>query len=201
VPNPSVTLDQFVGVRQAQDQWCWAAVAASIHNYFATIAYPQREPLPQCVFVTHQLEALGGGCRKKSVPKACATEKCFNPKANRPSHLNWQLERCGLLHVSINCDGTDQVHDGKIFHGGFDAFEVAAAIDAGCPVALRVLLRIENGHAISHFLVIVGYESRSLERFVIWDSNFGYRYLTLNELLFLYGPLEQKYLTQQKVTV
>ena len=102
------------------------------------------------------------------------------------------------MRASINCDGTDQVcQDGQLYHGGFDGLVIKAQIDAGCPAALRVLLRVEDGVAISHFLVITGYDPASLERLEIWDPNLGGRYITHEELLLLYGPLEQIYLTKE----
>src|SRR5882724_2970504 len=104
------------------------------------------------------------------------------------------------MRASINCDGTVQVfHDGALYdlyHVGFNGLVIKAQIDAGCPAALRVLLRGDEGVAISHFLVITGYDPASLERLEIWDPNLGSRYITHEELLLLYGPLEQIYLTR-----
>lgn len=196
--NPPVTLRGFRGVRQAQDEWCWAAAAASIYDYFAAQAMPPRPPRAQCRFIAEQFPGIDG-CLQGGRPDACLTEKCFNPAANRPSHLNTPLRRHGLLRAQINCDGTEQRgEDGLLHDGGFDALEVRRSIDEGCPVAIRVLLRVQNGNPISHFLIIVGYEPETLERFVLWDPNVGTRYLTFDEVQLLYGPLEQKYLTRQQ---
>lgn len=198
VASGLVELPNFVGVRQAQSEWCWAAAAASIYNYFAVHAEPPRDKRSQCFFVDRQFRGIGA-CFKENTPGDCTTRRCFNPAANKPGHLNYELQLDGLLTAQINCDGTDQMGhwDLKLHHGGFDALEIKAAIDGGCPIALRLLLRVENGQPISHFLVIVGYDLASLDFFKIWDPNRGFRYLSLEELVFSYGPLEQKYLTQQ----
>jgi hypothetical protein len=192
-------LPHFVGIRQAQTEWCWAAAAASIYNYFACRAEPPRATRPQCFFVDRQFPN-SSPCFEQMQPKACRTDQCFNPAANKPGHLNDELRKDHLLAAQINCDGTDQVGqwDRRIHHGGFDALEIKKAIDGGCPIALRVLLRIEDGQPISHFLAIVGYDPASLDRFKIWDPDRGFRYLSREEVLLSYGPLEQKYVTRQK---
>jgi Papain-like cysteine protease AvrRpt2 len=190
-----VKLQNFRGINQAQSQWCWAAAAASIYNYYGSHATPARTSQPQCAFVQDQIKVCG--CLRGLRNGSCFKKRCWNPAANLPEHLNLELTRWGLLEFPINCDGTEQRFGDRVFSGGFDWHEVAAYIDAGRPIGLRVMVSMDLTGSASHFLIIVGYHRRPAERMVIWDPYYGERHLTLEELNSLYGPLEQKYLTKQ----
>jgi hypothetical protein len=188
-----VRLKNFRGINQAQDQWCWAAAAASIYNYYGAHATPERISQPQCAFVPDQVR--GFSCRLKLRNGSCFKESCPNPDTNRPEQLKRELQKWDLLEFAIDCDGTEQRCGDRVFSGGFDWQEVETYIDAGRPIGIRVMVSMGFTGAVSHFLVIVGYYRRPAERIVIWDPNYGERHLTLDELTSLYGPLEQKYLT------
>jgi hypothetical protein len=190
-----VILESFRGVFQAQPDWCWAAANASIYNYYGARAKPIRVVQPQCVFIIDQ-EGIDGCCRPDR-PGTCIKSQCFNRATSVPEHLNMELAKYGLLEFSVNCDGTDQKKGTLLSHGGFDGDEVRRYIDTGRPIGLRIVVSMDGDKPISHFLIIIGYYPVAADRIVIWDPYLGERHLTLEELVYLYGPLEQKYLTKQ----
>jgi hypothetical protein len=193
-PTQPVMLPNFQGERQAQQQWCWAAAAASIYNYYGATVNPIRSAQPQCVFVSDQ-EGVDG-CTLNPRPGTCIKTQCFNRATSIPEHLNIELAKYDLLEFSVTCDGTDQRLGDHVFHGGFDGDEIRTYIDSGRPIALRVLLAIVDDRPISHFVIITGYYPVAADRIVIWDPYVGEQHLTQEEFRSLYGPLEQKYLTK-----
>ena len=192
----AVTLQGFNGIKQAQNEWCWAAAAASIYNWYGIRANPGSAPRPQCKFIRDQIKGTAA-CLRHAFDGKCLSERCPNPVTSRPEHLNLELQKYGLLRFSINCDGTTQSLDNHVCYGGFDWHEVRTNIDDGCPIGLRVMVSRDWLGTISHFLVIIGYYPPPAERVVIWDPFTGRQDLTLDELTLSYGPLEQKYLTKQ----
>jgi hypothetical protein len=194
-PEP-VRLEGFKGVRQAQDQWCWAAAAASIYNFYGAQASPSRLWQPQCVFVRDQERNLDG-CLLNPRPGTCIGSQCFNPATSVPEHLNRELKDYDLLECSVTCDGTDKIVDNRVYHGGFDGNEIRTWIDGGRPIGLRVCVSIVDDEPVSHFVIIIGYYPVDADRIIIWDPDIGERHLTQEEFQFIYGPLEQKYLTKQ----
>jgi hypothetical protein len=195
--NPiPVRLVNFHGITQAQFEWCWTAVTASIYNYYGARATPPRQSQPQCVFVRDQFKGLDG-CLRNPRPGTCLETRCFDPSTSMPGHLNIELRDYDLLDISVNCDGTDTKRGEEVFHGGFDWHEVRTNIDAGRPIGLRVMVSFDEIGPISHFLVVIGYYPIPGDRIVIWDPFLGEKHITFEELAFLYGPPEQKYLTKQ----
>jgi hypothetical protein len=194
-----VMLKGFTGVRQAQLDWCWAAAAASIYNYYAGHATPKRKEKSQCSFVHDQIKGVTA-CLLRRFNGRCREEHCANPATSKPEHLNFELKDYHLLSFSINCDGTVQKKGNLASFGGFDWTEVRNNIDLGHPMGLRVMVSRNFLGTVSHFLVIIGYYRPPAERLIIWDPFSGRRDLTLDELKWCFGPLEQKYLTNQDPT-
>jgi hypothetical protein len=192
-----VMLHGFKGIRQAELNWCWAAAAASIYNYYAAHEKPRRCEKPQCAFIKDQIKDARG-CLRNAFDGKCRTLRCANPVTSRPEHLNTELRNNHLLRFSVNCDGTVQRKGNLTSYGGFDWSEVRANIDDGCPIGLRVMVSKSFLATISHFLVIIGYYALPEDRVVVWDPFSGRRDFTLDEIKSSFGPLEQKYLTKQR---
>jgi hypothetical protein len=192
-----VMLEGFEGIKQAQLDWCWAAAAASIYNYYAARAKSGQEKRPQCSFIRDQIKGVRACSREPGFDGKCLKKHCANPVTSKPEHLNLELTKNHLLKFQINCDGTLQRSGNLVSFGGFDWDEVRTNIDLGHPIGLRVMVSKSFLGTVSHFLVITGYYRPPAERVVIWDPYSGHRDLTLDELKSCFGPLEQKYLTQQ----
>src|SRR5262249_46706634 len=90
-----VMLQGFLGVSQAQTQWCWAAAAASIYNYYRTLAGDKWPELRQCDYVKCQLKKPG--CFSQPRPASCLDSHDLNRDADEQGQLYDELKRLGLL--------------------------------------------------------------------------------------------------------
>ena len=170
-----VELSGFVGQFQARPTWCWAAVAASIHDF-----PPVRDsgaPYSQCAFVRAGLGVATGPCRVNRYQGACAANGCaatgYDVPGNLPGALSW---------AGIGCDPPRPYPHGDDVAG-------LAALHADIRDAIRirkrpVVLNIEYaapGGAVDHFLVVRGTDGDAA--YLIWDPARGERRLTVPQIL------------------
>ncbi len=144
-------LPNFVGQLQKHERWCWAAVAATISDYYHRIdgSPANRRPWTQCE-VAGIRDDLGGtvDCSDPQVVEIC----------NREYYLSDALTAVGIPHRFPK-------------HSDFDSFNNIAN-EIGFhkrPVPIRLKLRgTVHGRAVHHFVIIWGYHWDATS-FVVWD--------------------------------
>ena len=138
--------------QQAQTNWCWAAVAASVGDYLK--AQNPSGSLTQCEIVNAAL----------SQPSCCddgSTDEC-----NRDYYLETALELIGHLNTAPYL-GT----------ASFDSIRTLTSPPYNLPIGVRV----SNG-ANGHFLLIVGFNDENGNQWVrIADPCYGPGTYDINE--------------------
>ena len=127
--------------RQKNDEWCWAAVAASIDHFFSA-----QSTRTQCQIVT---EEFGKPCCAEPLGPEREVD------CDQPSTVHVTLERLGWLA------------EGPLARPPVPFEVIRSEIDAGRP--LCVFIRWRDGGQLSrrgHFFVIAGYQVTARSRFV-----------------------------------
>ena len=197
--NP-VIIEDFPRIRQAELQWCWAAVSASIYNYYGDRPCGVvRPPRPQCAFVADFVGSIRCECRRKGQPvlDACQRRESTCSEALEPQAPDAELKRYGLLECIVTRDGTIQRFHRTAYNGGLDQSMIKDNIDDGRPVVLRTLVGHRGREKIHHAIVIIGYYPWPSDMFVIWDPFTGERHLTMEQVMLMFGPIVQLFLTRQ----
>jgi hypothetical protein len=194
-----IKIRNFIGVRQAELNWCWVAATASIYNYFAGRSHLRPGHQQQCVFVSDQIIPPPYACRyapKHPIPHDCLGHRCANPSAAQPDYLSKELDKYGLLDYEVPLDGTTWTFGRRIVYGGFDVQEIRDAIDRRCPVGLRVSTSPVGGMPNFHFLIVIGYHPLPEDRMILWDPAKGEVHATAEEIVGMYGRIQNKYVTR-----
>lgn len=203
---------EFRGQFQAAENWCWAAVAASVNDYYLKAAGRGDPPTTQCALADADLIGFEPACKDNPSPRSCArlTEAneycgCINRDDNgigykdRQGFLNLTLERLGVLEKSIVL-GSGQWVDipaptlpGGVLAVGdqIDFDEIKALIDMKRPVCLRIVRR-----EFRHFIVIYGYEGYPDNDLLVWDPAEGSDVVDFDILREMYGPFSHKLITK-----
>lgn len=195
----------FRGVYQASDNWCWAAVAASLQYCYASQLDPLA-PLPrQCSIVAGQFGLATDACTRSAADLPCSRSfetnavGCVHGDYDREWYLGETLSDLGLLERSV------VLYSGKHHWvripsmpwmdvevgDGLDFDEIKALINLDRPVCLRIL---RDGRR--HFIVIYGYESYPDNDVLIWDPSEGPDVMDFNDLDSFYGPFTHKLITK-----
>jgi hypothetical protein len=149
-PRETTRVDLDMQV-QCLSSWCWAAVAASISEFYA-----KHPVFAQCDIANLELGR-----------KDCCTVKCGNanvdPEINTTSTLGSALFRVGCLAAEIPGEATRD--------------QVLEQLEAGRPICVRTVWSTEDpsfidDNAGAHFVVIVGFDVES-DILSIADSLFG----------------------------
>jgi hypothetical protein len=120
---------------QEQHNWCWAAVAATVSNYF----FPDRV-LSQCAIVNGVLNI---DCCQDGETSACDVPKALEDALDAAK---------GLLGTSLMHDTLDK---------DLEFETVRQKIDAGLPVCVRTLWYGDENRG--HFVMIMGYSISELQ--------------------------------------
>src|SRR3982751_825509 len=138
---------------QDQREWCWAAVAATVSNYF----FPD-QILSQCAIVN---DVLHIDCCHDGERPACDIPKALEDALDAINRLL----------------GTSRVYNTLDTYLKFEA--VCQQIDAGLPVCVRTLWYGDENRG--HFVIITGYSiGQSEDQWVdIADPRSGYEYSTV----------------------
>ena len=128
---------------QEQSEWCWAAVAASVQQYFEPASEPSQE-VKQCKVATLVMAKLPA-----PVPTPASwppTDCCVNPEpCNRSAVLEIALKAIHKWRNTLDADSST---------GGTLTFEqVQREIDRGRPVCAGITWNSGGGH----FVVVMGY--------------------------------------------
>jgi Papain-like cysteine protease AvrRpt2 len=117
---------------QKKPNWCWAAVAATVSEYFF-----DENPLSQCEIATRVLEQPGLDCCAAGNSAAC------NQQAALEAALGRVKEASGGGMINRKLDNQT---------ASFDC--ICRQIDAGLPVCVRIQWIGDDG---GHFVMISGY--------------------------------------------
>lgn len=195
----------FKGQYQAAENWCWAAVAASIQDSYRRATNGDAEPrTTQCSIADTDLTGVEPACNTAGQGELCARLDepgqecgCFNRTAgepgpkNREGFLNLTLNRMGLLEKSIVLGSGDYIDipvpntHGEYVHvdDTVDFDTIKSLIDLGRPVCLRIVRR-----EFRHFIVIYGYEGYPDNDLLIWDPAEGSDVVDFDIFREMYGP-------------
>ncbi len=165
-----VELAGFVGYLQAQDTWCWAAVAASVQRYYAP-RIPTEKAHPQCFFVSRQHP--GPACRRKR--DSGKTYPFDENDCRRNGCSVRDQSEIGQAQIAFNQPGL-QVFDG-IIPGAVGLDVLQTEIQKGQPVAIR----LRSSLILHHLVVVTGYDL-AVPSLILWDPAFGKRTVGLNGL-------------------
>jgi hypothetical protein len=201
--------EKFEGTYQATDNWCWAAAAATVANFYAYYANTAAQHVPQCIFVDHCHlpracdSSDRSGCRGLTGSKQSPTCK-INHEMDKPNFLNLVLRRHGMLEVSIarrarrrhpipgvTLNGAELVSGPEL-----DFDEIKALLDHGRLVCLR---RVRG--KVRHFLIIYGCETYPDNDFYVWDPANGADVIEADRFEQEYGPFSHKIITRPPETV
>lgn len=115
---------------QEQKEWCWAAVAATVGQYF----FPQ-SPVRQCQIASEVVPGVNGTCCDSTHVSQCdqpaALESALNALTN-------------IVQQKLNKTSSD---------AALSFSEVQSRIDSGLPVCVHISWEDGNGH----FVMISGY--------------------------------------------
>lgn len=211
-PPRRKVIETFIGQYQAAENWCWAAVAASVFDSYRPAADVAREPTTQCSVADLILTGTEPACRLGREPRQCATRPgpdqscdCLNVDSagtgykDRQGFLNVALKELGVLEKSV------VLGSGKSFRIA-DPCKPATCIEIGDALDLDeirtcidldrlVCLRIVRG-GFRHFIVVYGYEGYPDNDLLIWDPAAGPDVVDFETLLQAYGPFTHKLLTR-----
>ena len=157
-------MPDFVMQTQQEDQWCWAAVAVSVHQYLdplSTGAWTQ-ETLATQVLLTGKQIPPSVDCSK--TPGQC----------NLPSRLDQALTTVGNLGSA-----------GAV--AGILSFEnLTQWIDKQLPVCARIVWFTGSGH----FVALTGYRTfaSGLQQVYVQDPHYGPSYQNYEDLVADYPP-------------
>ena len=105
---------------QQQGNWCWAAVAASVRNYFQS---PPDPLMQQCTVVNHQLSRTD--CCATAPPTGC------NVRGSLQRALAW------VGHLKARQSGT------------LDIGPISLQINTKCPIGVRISWRGGGAHFVA----------------------------------------------------
>ncbi|MCB1866729.1 MAG: hypothetical protein KDG50_15025 [Chromatiales bacterium] len=171
---------------QHTDQWCWSGVSTSIDNFYNPLS-----TVTQCGLAT---DLMRDPVRKKRIPKKSQNPdkeyeleeggSCCDPKAECGFwyYLDEALSKLGILskcQPSLSFDGFKE------------------QIQRWRPVGIRIEYKNKSGH----FLVLIGFFSKSNDMVVLDDPFFGislmsYKDLTGKDYKYQNGVVTDYYLTQ-----
>jgi hypothetical protein len=171
VSGTRVELAGFVGYLQAQDTWCWAAVAASIQRYYVATRTDSTTAHPQCFFVRKQHP--GPACRRQ---RDRGTTYPFDENDCRRNGCSVRDQsEIGQAQIAFNQPGL-QAFDG-IIPGAVGLDVLQTEIKDGQPVAIR----LRSSVILHHLVVVIGYDL-AVPSLILWDPAFGKRTVGLNGL-------------------
>jgi hypothetical protein len=166
--TPAPALQGFVMQHQEQHNWCWAAVAASIQNFFNSTS-----SVTQSQVATRVLPNIPGGCgtSPNNTKPACNLANSLTAVLNAMHRLaaNPILRRLNFT-------------------------EVRQTIDAGFPIPVRIVW--EDDPDTAHVAVITGYISGAVPQVQVDDPFYGRSVVDLQTLASAYqgvGMWERTY--------
>lgn len=166
--TPAPALKGFVMQHQEQLNWCWAAVAASIQDFFNS----SPNLVTQSQIATRVLSNVPGGCG--------TSPNNPNPACNVPNSLTTVL---GALH---RLAGNPIIRPLRFA-------EIQQTIDAGFPIPVRIVWDEDANTA--HMVVISGYIP-SNQQLQVEDPFYGRSVIDLDTLVSNYrgvGRWERSY--------
>lgn len=197
----TVRLKHFKGQRQAQETWCWAALASSITHYFVT-KNPEvntREPKivaqPQCFFVHRQ---HGRNTCRDGQYSGSEEFSRFDCRLQGCSTTGW--DESGRLDAAIAFVDEPPSAETGLYHRRFfekararpmEFDEIKCEIDKGEPIVIRV----ERFDGTFHLMAIFGYDD-SLPGVVLWDPAYGERVVPYNRMQVALGTWTHTLWTQ-----
>ena len=167
-PAPASIVKGFVMQHQQQHNWCWAAVAASIQNFFN----PPASQVTQCQIATRAFPNISGGCESGGKP---------NTACNLPNSLTTVL---GAWH---------RLAAAPILRP-LSFSEIQRTIDAGFPIPLRIVW--DDDPTTAHVAVITGYIPGAIPRVQVDDPFYDRSVVDLQTLVSAYqgvGMWERTY--------
>jgi hypothetical protein len=214
-------LEGFGGQYQAADNWCWAAVAASVATYYDRKSSPCAPPKTrkQCDIVDMVDVFKRPACSWKWSGEniACLkaidarwveppqredppqTVPCFSADTNRQYFLNRALRLLNMLERSIPV-GSARMYEialnkrepeRQMIGAGLGFDDIEELLAADRVVCLRTTKK-----GARHFIIIYGCQSYPGNDLLVWDPASGPEVIEADRLMHEYGPITHKIITR-----